>query len=159
MTEVEVEERAHSYWDNYVTFYDDPNFGTSVVKYFCPNGCVTGSGNPKKLNPKLVKKKGKNTGRSFITCNEKSYNGSRPGCGAFYWLSEEPNPNALAKRQREEATYEEPQTKKGKVENGELVTGQIAAMPSAVEKQVADNTAMLGNISAMLQSLIANQNK
>lgn len=99
------------------------------------------------MTPKEVRNgKPENIGRKFLCCSEKSYQGSRPGCGAFFWLDEAPNDAALARRQApiggEPAATAEGNTQRG----------AIAAMPSYLEKQIGDNAAAIASLIARLNN-------
>ena len=102
------------------------------------------------MNPKEVKNgKPENIGRMFLCCNDKSYQGSRPGCGAFFWLDEAPNDAALNKRQAPigGAVVD---TSEGNTQRGE-----IAKMPSHLEKQIGDNAAAIASLIARLDNFSA----
>lgn len=99
------------------------------------------------MTPKEARNgKPENAGRMFMCCNEKSYQGSRPGCGAFFWLDEEPNDAALQKRQA-------PLGGAVATAEGNTERGSIAAMPSHLEKQIGDNAAVISSVVARLNAM------
>lgn len=136
---------THEYWNDYVTEWQ------GNVKYLCPNGCLTGSGNPKKLNPRNPKK-GTNTARTYVKCSDQSYNGSRPGCGGFFWLDEEPSPRDLQKSQLPASTFDgEPPNKRQRGEGGVSSGAVYAVMPNAIEAQLADIQEQFAGLHARLE--------
>lgn len=125
------------------------------LSYECPNGCTTNQGNTKKLKPKLSKS-AKNPNRWFLSCNDKSYNGSKPGCGLFCWCDEEPNEQALSKRQA--GTYTDaPSLKRARVDNeGTVVSGSgFVNMPDQCHKDIAKMSAQLDAMQQKLDLLVS----
>jgi hypothetical protein len=107
--------------------------------YGCPNGCSTDNGNPKTLKPK-VSNTAKNPGKVFVSCS-KDYG----GCGLFCWITETPHPKALQRKQGE----------KRQRQNGEgNFTRGNAAMPSNVEKLLADLSAKVDALDAKLSEAL-----